>query len=562
MVRNKEQANSICELWLSILEQIFHLPELFYNGNFEACLRYMEEINRAFERIYEIAEENQEEEIYRYLMDYVIDASVSLDRIKGFLENKNLEKAESKLEFELIPILRVAYAKFYYHALIYPDKDLIREFEESGEMHELLKNYYVEESLQTGEWKFDLSVIIVAYNELDYTKQCVESFLHNKPEGIRYELILYNHGSTDGTKEYFESIHPDKQIDLAKNSNLSISNIVCEGRYKVVISNDVVVTPNALNIMYEAMLNNKKVAWAVPSTSNVANLQEPYENPLKYQSIEELYEECKGRNVRNECLEERRIRLCNPISIYNPLVMEGVETGVDINAYVALNASHLAFPDDLLSLFIRRQGYHSILLKDVYCHHFGSVTIGKEKDMEKRYNDGRKRFRESFGVDPWDESYCFDICLFNDFIFDKEGEVKVLGMNPGFGSNLLKIREVLKEKGNENVLIDIVNSEPEFDSDLKYLADNLISVENPEQGLSEIRDKYNYILFDRRSFFKKTDEQKIHMVETARERLNKEGVIIIHKDIDINIERLNPRIVLFSNSYYIVLEWDETGELE
>lgn len=555
MVKNKEQADSICSLWLSVLEQAFHIPELFDKGDLEPCIQYMGEMSRAFELIYDIAKENQEEEIYKYLMDYVVDAAVSLDRIKGYVEDGDLDKAENKIEFELIPILRAAYAKFYYYALIYPDKDLIKEFEESGAMHELLKNYYVEESYRTGEWKYDLSVMIVGYNKLSYTKQCVESFLENKPEDLKYELILYNHGSTDGTKDYFESIQPDKQVDLAKNSNLSTGYIICEGRYMVIISNDIIVTPNALNIMYEAISQNKKVAWAVPSTSNVSNLQVPYGEDIQYNSREELYELCRKRNIRNIAMEEERVRLCNPISIYDNVIMEGFIFKLDIIAYISLNASNLAFPDDILSLLVRRYGYKSILLRDVYCHHFGSVTIGKGQDMQPIYAEGRKKFYEQFGVDPWDESCCYDYELFSDFKCDKKGSLRILGINAGFGSNPLKIKEVLKENGTADVMIDNINLEPAFDPDLEAISDRLISSKDLNQAINRLNQRYDYILFDRRSFLNKTDEQKIHIIKMAKDKLKENGIMILHKDININIERLKAENIICSKNYYIISEW-------
>src|SRR5205807_2013812 len=48
------------------------------------------------------------------------------------------------------------------------------------------------------------SLIILCCNELDYTRQCLESVLqHTRPP---YELVLVDNGSTDGTPAYLEEI--------------------------------------------------------------------------------------------------------------------------------------------------------------------------------------------------------------------------------------------------------------------------------------------------------------------------------------------------------------------
>jgi len=49
----------------------------------------------------------------------------------------------------------------------------------------------------------DVSVIIVNYNTKELTQSCIDS-VFAKTEGIDYEVILVDNGSTDGSKEHFE----------------------------------------------------------------------------------------------------------------------------------------------------------------------------------------------------------------------------------------------------------------------------------------------------------------------------------------------------------------------
>ena len=48
------------------------------------------------------------------------------------------------------------------------------------------------------------SIVIVAHNELKYTKFCIESVL--RCTQYPYKLVLVDNGSSDGTEEYFRSI--------------------------------------------------------------------------------------------------------------------------------------------------------------------------------------------------------------------------------------------------------------------------------------------------------------------------------------------------------------------
>ena len=49
----------------------------------------------------------------------------------------------------------------------------------------------------------DVSIIIVNYNTKKMTEECIDSiFQHTK--NIKFEIIVVDNASTDGSKEYFE----------------------------------------------------------------------------------------------------------------------------------------------------------------------------------------------------------------------------------------------------------------------------------------------------------------------------------------------------------------------
>ncbi len=50
-----------------------------------------------------------------------------------------------------------------------------------------------------------VSIVVLAYNQLEYTKQCIES-ISRYTSHIDYELITVDNGSSDGTREYFNGL--------------------------------------------------------------------------------------------------------------------------------------------------------------------------------------------------------------------------------------------------------------------------------------------------------------------------------------------------------------------
>lgn len=143
-----------------------------------------------------------------------------------------------------------------------------------NEIKQYSSNAYIAYSEEKKEYKFELSIIVVAFNKLDYTKMCVESLLKHLPQDISYELILVNHGSSDGTKEYFESIHPDKQLDIKVNGGgLNAIVRIVEGKYTLITSNDVIIADHAIDNLYRCMESDESIAWAVSTTSNLCNFK-------------------------------------------------------------------------------------------------------------------------------------------------------------------------------------------------------------------------------------------------------------------------------------------------
>ena len=104
----------------------------------------------------------------------------------------------------------------------------------------------------------DVSVIIVNYNTLKLTENTINSVIE-KTQGIKYEIILVDNASTDGSIEYFEEKCSDKIIFLKNKENLGFGRAnnkgmeIAKGKYIFLLNSDTLLINNAVKILYEYM---------------------------------------------------------------------------------------------------------------------------------------------------------------------------------------------------------------------------------------------------------------------------------------------------------------------
>ena len=500
MVENQELAIQTKETLETLLEAVLEMQNLLATNQMNEFYVLALDLKDALFTLRNIARTQKKEEVYVEVEKTITNCIVSLDRIIGYAHIDKI-KATQKIEFELWILMRCLYIRFYFFSIIYPDEEKMRKWYQT-EGKELCKNYYLEAARKTGEYKYDISIIITAYNKLEYTKMCVESVLSNLPKNLRCELILFNHGSSDGTKEYFESIAPDKQIDLEINGGgFRCTLFACEGKYCLGISNDVIMTPNSIDILYQAFEENKDMAFAVPMTSNISNLQVPIKLNKDddillntYQEMEGLEKYAKKINGYNFNKEEIRFRLCDPLA-FTRLEYYDLPGCGSLYSYLLTRGFEWMFPDDFMSMYFRRLGYKNVLMKDIYCHHFGSVTIKDEKLQQKHYSQGRKEFLAVNGIDPLGKGFCWTYNLFKSLICDKADSNRILGINCGLGSDILKIQQQIKEKtGNFKVKIINFTDRERYVVDLKGISDEVYMHKGWDDIIKHIKGKYDYIL--------------------------------------------------------------------
>lgn len=454
----------------------------------------------------------------------------SLDNAFKFYDTKNY-KCEIKIEFELIPLIEEFYYNYYYFRSVKGHEEREKYYYE----YELMQhntNKYIEESMKKGIYKYEVSIFVLAHNKLEYTKQCVNSIFLHMPKDLNYEIFFINSGSNDGTKEYFDSFGFDKTVHLLHNNfdDIRAFRRIIEGRYLLSISNDIIVTKNYLDNLLKCIKSNDKISIVVPTTCNVSNRQSI---PANYKTLEEMHEFASNNNISNPNRWEERVRLCNPISLFRSKhIMSSKGVNFVDNAFI-----YSEFSDDALALRFRRNGYKMILAKDCYCHHFGSVSLKEKRATKDTLGISRSIFYEKYKVDAWNQGFCYDEGLINSIDLNKN-ELSVLGINSGFGSNPLKIREARKELRLETNIFYITD-------DINYIPDlNSYGVTIYSKDIinSYIDNKFDYILIE----YNAINIISFDNIDKLKDKLNNNGILLIRAMIseedlllsDLNSDRI------------------------
>ena len=111
----------------------------------------------------------------------------------------------------------------------------------------------------------DVSVIIVNYNTLELTKQCVES-LKAKTKGIQYEIIIVDNASNDGSQEYFRNdesiiyIYNKENLGFGRANNIGYRH--SSGKYIFLLNSDTILENNAIKIFFDFMEQNPGIGCA------------------------------------------------------------------------------------------------------------------------------------------------------------------------------------------------------------------------------------------------------------------------------------------------------------
>ncbi len=212
-----------------------------------------------------------------------------------------------------------------------------------------------------------VSIVIPAFNELDYCRQCVSSLLVNTEHPCR--LILVDNGSTDGVSEYFDSIpgatviHSETNLGFAGGVNLGMAE--AEG-HVLLLNSDTVVPRGWLGRLVGALNRADDVGMVGPMSNCVSGVQQI--DGLLFNDLDEISAYANG--LAKE--KAGQLRDVSRLVGFCLLIRDRVvaEVGRFDEAYGIGN-----FEDDDYGLRVARAGYRLCVAEDCFVFHYGSRTF-------------------------------------------------------------------------------------------------------------------------------------------------------------------------------------------
>lgn len=339
-------------------------------------------------------------------------------------------------------------------------------------------------------YRYDVSILLLAYNKLEYTRCALESILtHTNFARGNIELILLNNGSDDGTREYFEGVQcPHKRVVNLRHNILGTCTYihVMQGKYFVVFSNDVVATSHWLDHLLVCMESGDGIGTAVPicNEESISNAQGiPVLYPNTFDGMTAMQSFAAEHNQMNPALWEERSQLMPFLHIVRGDLMR-----LCVADPVFTRAE---FVDDDFSTLLRRTGWRQLLLKDTFMHHFGGVTLGegRKKDAGNALDAMRRVYYEKWGVDAWDSRGGF-MGVENAWrwhVFHENERVLIL--EPRFGDLACCLFNTYRRRGYTPRMTAAVFDE-RYLPDTGYLFDETVAVQHiediPPQGQYDI----------------------------------------------------------------------------
>lgn len=234
------------------------------------------------------------------------------------------------------------------------------------------------------------SITFACYNQLDYTRQCVESLVRTGFELGR--VVVVDNGSTDGTQAYLASLPFGSVICNRQNLGCGVAwnqgALAQQAEWTIVMNNDVVVTEGWLDKLI-ATAQARGLAVASPAM---------VEGKLDY-DLEGLAREA-GQKMADCIRQGDRHAVCMAIhqSVWGKV------------GYFRATPSLWGYEDSLFFHELDKAGIPCGIVGSSWIHHFGSVTLSalkRERGLKERDGlSGRNSYRllgKSWWQRKWDK---------------------------------------------------------------------------------------------------------------------------------------------------------------
>ncbi len=243
-----------------------------------------------------------------------------------------------------------------------------------------------------------VNIIIPAWNQVAYSRQCIQTLLANTPEGA-YRLILVNNGSTDETPAFFDSVPNASVIHFPENRGFAAAvnagMRLVESGHVLLLNNDTLLPPGWLERL-QAPLDEMPDAGLVGPVSNTVSGSQQIETP-PLTTWEEIISFAHARAAEYAGRRRETARLVGFCLLIRDRAFQDI--GLFDERYGIGN-----YEDDDYCLRAIRAGWRLVIAEDAFVFHYGGRTFlaldPEMKSYRQLLDRNRSLFESKFQPSP------------------------------------------------------------------------------------------------------------------------------------------------------------------
>lgn len=236
------------------------------------------------------------------------------------------------------------------------------------------------------------SIIILTYNQLKYTKLCIESI--KTWTRSPYELILVDNGSTDGTVEYLKSIDNAKlitnQTNLGFGKGINQGIRAADGDYILLLNNDTIVANNWLENQLRCIKDQPEIGIVGPRTNYAGGVQGEVKGDFR--NLDKIMD---FSNKFNQPDPGKWFQVKEIVGFCMLIKREVIERiGLFDECF-----THGMWEDNDFCRRARNKGFKLYCAGDTFVYHFGSQTIlGNNLDMRQIFLMNKEKYEKKWNI--------------------------------------------------------------------------------------------------------------------------------------------------------------------
>lgn len=242
-----------------------------------------------------------------------------------------------------------------------------------------------------------VSVVIVTYNNLDLTKQCLAS-IDEYSDYPKLEVVVVDNASADGSPEWLREWAqqgPDRQL-IVNDENLGFSAAnnqglrEAKGEYLVMLNNDTHVTPGWVRTMVNHMRRDPILGLLGPVTNNIGNEAR----------INIVYDNMTQMIIRASDYTRRHMGELFPLRTAAFFCVMLKRETFEMIGPLDEAFGRGFFEDDDYCRRVEQAGLRVVCAEDVFVHHHLSASFDKLKHQERRklFEENKRIYEAKWGT--------------------------------------------------------------------------------------------------------------------------------------------------------------------